>query len=239
MENFVITEHNGLRYLENTNLNVLRLRHGFCDKSLDFKKSLRQLNVRKFCQLFNVQELNLLEQCHSNKYISVKSDNSHVGEINSDAFIIEDRYSLKNIAYGVLSADCLPIILLSSHVLAIIHSGWRGLANGILIEVIDKMRQLAELNELCAVIGPAAGSDSYEVGEDVISLLGENAVFKPISADKYLLSLSETAHVILKNNFKKSLDFTASNICVIKDSSYFSYRRQGEDSGRNLTFVIL
>src|ERR1019366_5192717 len=67
----------------------------------------------------------------------------------------------------VLTADCLAIAVAGGGALAILHAGWRGLAEGVLDEGVGAVRELAHYGPLEAAIGPGAGRCCYEVGEEV------------------------------------------------------------------------
>jgi YfiH family protein len=71
------------------------------------------------------------------------------------------------IAPIVLTADCLPIVVAGEGAVAVLHAGWRGLADGVIAEGITALRDLVGAAELAAAIGPGAGSCCYEVGEEV------------------------------------------------------------------------
>jgi YfiH family protein len=66
-----------------------------------------------------------------------------------------------------MSADCLPIAIARTGVerraLAVLHAGWRGLAEGIVQAGVEALG----LGETAAVIGPAIGPCCYEVGAEV------------------------------------------------------------------------
>lgn len=72
-----------------------------------------------------------------------------------------------NVICAVLTADCLPILICNQqgNLVAAIHAGWRGLAEGI-IETSVKMFN-GNNHELLAWLGPAIGADAYEVGDEV------------------------------------------------------------------------
>jgi YfiH family protein len=71
------------------------------------------------------------------------------------------------IAPIVLTADCLPIAIAGGGALAMLHAGWRGLADGVIAEGVRVVRELAGETPLSAAIGPGAGGCCYEVGEEV------------------------------------------------------------------------
>jgi polyphenol oxidase len=71
------------------------------------------------------------------------------------------------IAPMVLVADCLPIALAGDGAVAMLHAGWRGLADGIIREGVGAVRELGGVGQLTAAIGPGAGVCCYEVGPEV------------------------------------------------------------------------
>lgn len=70
---------------------------------------------------------------------------------------------------AILTADCLPVLLCSEDGAAIgaAHAGWRGLATGVLEATVQAMP--VPPARLMAWLGPAAGPQAYEVGDEVRS----------------------------------------------------------------------
>jgi YfiH family protein len=65
-----------------------------------------------------------------------------------------------------MSADCLPVAIARTEgprALAVLHAGWRGLAEGVVAAGVEQLGQGAK----AAVIGPAIGPCCYEVGREV------------------------------------------------------------------------
>ncbi|HEU5357900.1 MAG TPA: polyphenol oxidase family protein [Gemmatimonadales bacterium] len=79
----------------------------------------------------------------------------------------------------VTVADCIPIYLLEPRkkVLALLHSGWRGTAGGILGKGLDLLRQRAgvEPRDLVMHLGVGICGKCYEVGAEVIEGVGLRA----------------------------------------------------------------
>jgi YfiH family protein len=72
-----------------------------------------------------------------------------------------------------MSADCLPIAVVRTEgprSLAVLHAGWRGLAEGVVAEGVKALSGGA----LAAVIGPAIGPCCYEVGPEVSKLFDDD-----------------------------------------------------------------
>jgi polyphenol oxidase len=76
-----------------------------------------------------------------------------------------------------MSADCLPIAIArtngSRRALAVLHAGWRGLAEGVISEGANALRDDAT-HTLAAIVGPAIGPCCYEVGPEVSRLFDDD-----------------------------------------------------------------
>jgi hypothetical protein len=71
------------------------------------------------------------------------------------------------LALGILTADCAPVLLAdaSAGIVAAAHAGWKGAKAGVIEAVVGAMIRLgADPANIVAVVGPAIGQDSYEVG---------------------------------------------------------------------------
>lgn len=80
-----------------------------------------------------------------------------------------------NVAALVLTADCLPVALIAENAVAMLHAGWRGLADGVLENGVHAIRELGGDGAIQAAIGPGAGGCCYEVGADVGAAFGVGA----------------------------------------------------------------
>ena len=143
------------------------------------------------------------------------------------------------------SADC-PLVLLvepDRRILGTAHASWRGSVAGITTELVRQLRTQFDVDssKLVAAICPCAGPDEYEVGEEVrriaIARLGDVAAeFFPQKGGRLHFDMRGA-------NIRQLLDagIQADHICVaaestIGDDRFFSYRREGADTGR---FVLL
>lgn len=73
----------------------------------------------------------------------------------------------RGVVCAVLTADCLPLLLCdeAGTVVAAVHAGWRGLADGVIEAAVATMQVPGE--RLLAWLGPAIGPDHFEVGDEV------------------------------------------------------------------------
>ena len=82
-------------------------------------------------------------QTHSNKVVIINSKNKNSIKFKSDALIT----NIKGIALGVVTADCVPIILfdVNNQIIGCIHAGWKGAISGIIENTIKKFKKLSRI----------------------------------------------------------------------------------------------
>ena len=169
-----------------------------------------------------------INQTHSNVSIDADSISSIV---DADA-----SYSKKlGTVCGVLTADCLPVFVTNKDgtAVGIAHAGWRGLVGGVIESLIESFKCNTE--DLIVHLGPAISQLSFEVGEEVKSqYLAKNQNFDSCFVffnDKHYLDLYDAARVVLEGFGISSI--SGGDRCTYNEKSqYFSYRRDGEKSGR-------
>jgi YfiH family protein len=116
---------------------------------------------------FGIEPANLLScyQVHSPTVITVTEPWKPEDRPQADAMVT----SVKNIALGVLTADCVPVLLadVRAGVIGAVHAGWRGALSGVLENTLDAMEKLgAHKPAIHAGIGPCIWQNSYEVGPE-------------------------------------------------------------------------
>ncbi len=107
----------------------------------------------------NANDLFLMNQVHGNNVI-VADNIDFKKQPEADASITAQ----KNIALGVLTADCIPVLFASDDgiVVGAAHCGWRSAKLNIITNV-RKMMENKGATKIKAIIGPAIAQKSYEV----------------------------------------------------------------------------
>ena len=146
---------------------------------------------------------------------------------------------------AVLVADCLPVLLCNraGSVVGVIHAGWRGLAAGVIERTVISMG--SQQTPLLAWLGPAIGSNHYEVGDDVYQPFiqhDQNAALAFARhahgkwlADLYLLARQRLAQAGVTEVYGGSE-------CTFSDPArFFSHRRDGNagNTGRMAGLIWL
>jgi polyphenol oxidase len=182
---------------------------------------------------FNENEIAYQYQIHSD-IVTVTESAGNCGE--SDALIT----SGKNLLLVLTIADCTPILIydFKNHVIAAVHSGWRGAENQILKKTLFRMNELFNTkgDDLIVYLGPSVSQINYEVSEDVAKLFNKKyiqnynrSLFLDVASVNYDLLID--FHV-KKNNIQKSV------LCTYQLKGLLhSYRRDGNKSGRSLAVI--
>jgi len=140
----------------------------------------------------------------------------------------------------VMTADCLPVLLCDTQgsVVAAVHAGWKGMAEGILEETVQAM-DIAPQN-LMAWFGPAISQEAFEVGDDVRNIFLRTDskaahAFIPGGSGKWFADLYLLARMRL--NVLGVNQISGGDCCTYQGSNhFFSYRRDGV-TGRMGTFI--
>ena len=210
--------------------------------SKDSKKAVsRNLNFVSKKMRVKRNKLVLMHQTHSNKVVEIKQTNLNK-KITADAMITK----LKGIALGVLTADCVPIILydLKNDIVGCIHAGWRGAFLNIIKNTINKIKKINSDNQIYASIGPCLGQKNYEVDlkfyKKFINDSSKNKkYFRNKNNKKKLFNLRKYVSDKLIQ-LKVKVDHVKRDTYAEK-SNFFSYRRsfklRQKDYGRCISIV--
>lgn len=120
-----------------------------------------QKNIDTIKDEFSAQELVILKQVHGSKILDADSINYQSQE-EADGSVTTKN----NIALGILTADCVPILLACSSgaIIGAAHCGWKSAKNNIITQLHNKMKQKGA-KQIKALIGPSIQQKSYEVDE--------------------------------------------------------------------------
>ena len=192
------------------------------------------------------ESLITLNQKHSNHVIFFENEKSIKNKLSGDAIVTK----IKNVAIGILAADCAPILLYEpkKKIIGCIHSGWKGAFNGVVKNTVKKFKELnSDLNELIAVIGPCIKKESYEVKIDFYNrFTNQNPrnkyFFEKTNDNKFFFDLrafinDEISNLGIKNVENIEIDTFS------KRDFFYSYRRscveKEKDYGRCISVILM
>jgi YfiH family protein len=147
------------------------------------------------------------------------------------------------VACGVRTADCVPVLLAdpTTGLVGAAHAGWRGAAAGVVGKTIEAMRRAGASGTLLAAIGPHISVRAFEVSEDVASELAlaskDPGVVERSYGTKPHVDLRRLLHAQLHELGVSSVDDVLG--CTVNEPErFFSYRRDGQMSGRHLSAIV-
>ena len=182
-------------------------------------------------------------QVHKTRIVTVTRHTSKDELMETDSLITNE----KRLCIAVMSADCVPILLVDTRNNAIgcVHSGWRGTVAKILEKTLKEMQSQFGTtgDDLRCAIGPSVSQDSYEVGEEVVQAVRnafgtENKLLSPQVNGKAKLDLwKANLQQLLEFGVKKS-NVEISRLCSVKHNNHFFSARKG-DTGRFAAGIML
>jgi len=159
-------------------------------------------------------------------------------EVAADAAVT----STPGTVLAILTADCLPVVLAArdGSEVAAAHAGWRGLADGVLEATVAAMTTPA--HDAVAWLGPAAGPDAYEIGEDVFEAFVPRdpraaAAFVPTRPGHWRVDLYALAKLRLVDAGISVGSIHGGGLCTISEPSRFFSHRRDQRSGRMATLA--
>ena len=185
----------------------------------------------------------LLNQIHSNKIYFMKKMSKK--RLIGDGLIT----NTKNLAIGILTADCVPILLFDpkKNIIGALHAGWKGAYKMIGKKMINYFKKKgSKLTDIIAVIGPCISQENYEIKNDFkLNFLKQNS-----ENMKHFKIVKNKVYFDLRGYIFKQLKNTGiQNIEIIKKdtfnpkNNFFSARRslkkKNNDYGRNISIIMI
>jgi YfiH family protein len=172
---------------------------------------------------FDVGRLAQVRQVHGATVLDAPPGCSGVqGE--ADGLVARDP----GVVLGILTADCVPVLLEGEHGVAALHAGWRGLVAGVLEQGVRRVGPVR-----AAWVGPSIHACCYEVGDDVTEAFERAGL--PVVDERHV-GPADAARAALQRCGVGNL--AVATECTSCDRNYFSYRRDGT-TGRQGSFIAL
>ncbi len=192
----------------------------------------------------NTSQLVFPKQTHSSNIFKIQDKPEH--ELHDvDALVT----NVPGFCLCVQTADCVPIFLVDpiKKVIGVAHSGWRGTVKKIVSKCLGKMVIEYNCNPvvMMAVIGPSISPAIYEVGNDVASkvqmhLPSPEKLLQPKGDKKWYFDLWAANKNQLIESGLTLENIEISGKCTYSSpNNFFSARRDGADTGRMVSGIML
>jgi hypothetical protein len=180
-----------------------------------FKNS--KFSYKLFLEKPDLKHMIHVHQVHSHKVVHYQNEKS-LDHIQADG--IRFKYKpTKEMNFAIKTADCLCICLVAKESAAILHAGWRGLANPIV-----QSQELENFHPLEAFISCHISKDTFEVSEDFKDNFPSSSHLFSKVEDKCYFDLEAEAKTQLLNRWP-DIHITSSKHCTYKNTDLHSYRR--------------
>jgi len=194
------------------------------------------------------EKLVTVKQVHGTDILVIDEPNedvSHFLGIEGDAIITNKP----SIMIGVCVADCAPILLLDQEkqIIAAVHAGWQGTASKLVTKTVTGMKSLfgCNPNKIQAVIGPCIGKCCYEVDAPVRQAFIQSGLAWDTCTEQsgdgsWGLDIAAANRDLLIEAGVPATQIQVSGMCVCCHRElFFSYRRDGAETGRQMGFIML
>jgi len=187
-------------------------------------------------------------QVHGTDLLVIDSPNpefSHFLKLECDGIVTNQP----GLMIAVCVADCVPVLLHDpvQKVVAALHAGWQGTVANIAGKGIEAMVSIFSSNpkDIRAAIGPAIAPCCYEVDapvRDAFKKAGAawDLFAQPGAEGKWQLDLPAANRKQLMDAGLGADQIEVEGLCVsCTQELFFSYRRDGGDTGRQAGFIML
>ncbi|MEK6760078.1 MAG: peptidoglycan editing factor PgeF [Deltaproteobacteria bacterium] len=217
----------------------------FDPRDTDTSQNIRE-NIRRISRAFNIkgERLVTVNQVHGGSVHLVTEKNLGITPPDADAIIT----NLKSIPIGIMTADCLPILIYDpvNHAIGAAHGGWKGTALGVAMRTLEAMEASfgTRAKDVSVALGPHIGPCCYHVKENVIDefekAFGDTSAYVKKTEGGFTLDLSGATFAQLTEAGVAPGNITALCPCTAcNNNDFFSYRKDGGRTGRQLSFITL
>lgn len=211
-------EDGSMKFVENSNLN-----------SENREKFFRMIGINK-------NKVTTANQVHGGKAEEVSYSNL-INIPEADALVTRE----KDIYLSISIADCIPVFFYEpqSRIVSIAHAGWRGIADDIIINTVNKIFDLGgNIKKINVALGPGINECHFEVNEEVVNKFKNYKEFISERNDKIFLDLRSVIKKQLNDMGVSPENIKDNNECTYCSNRLFSYRRDKPEVVQAMRAVI-
>ena len=159
---------------------------------------------------------------------------SALGTQHSSLGTCDALWTEEPLALAIKGADCIPLSLIDekNHVIANVHSGWRGTVQNIAAATLDVVP--LDPKSTTAWIGPSIRVCCFEVGEEVAEQFDVRYVHRDRGPKPHVDAAAVVADVLRSRGIERVID---TGLCTRCEGSIFHSYRRDKRGGRNLAIV--
>lgn len=198
-------------------------------------------HIQVLCAQTNFPKPHQVIQAHKAEVLHC-SGLGHMHQQEADILLATERGA----ALAIRTADCVPILLADQQagVIAAVHAGWKGTVAQAAFKAVQAMCKYgANAEHIVASLGPYIGPCCFEVGLDIANRLDDTCQQKA-SFERDGACFVDLASVNQQQLLWAGVQFENIEVsphCTMchTDPSYYSFRRDNGDTGRQLSMIML
>lgn len=178
----------------------------------------KELPVGSFKVFDNKPQLDNLIHVHQTHSAEIEVfSGSDISHIKSDGILIySENIKLNN--FAIKTADCIPAVIIGKKGFSVIHAGWMGVRDEILINPL-----LKTIDPYYCFFGPSIHKNNFEVKEDFYQHFPKDEFYSEHNK-KLFYDLHGKAKNQMTSEFP-GLEVEDSGECTFQKDFYNSYRR--------------
>jgi len=199
-------------------------------------------NIDKIKRALHIDKIYAPVQVHGDNVCVITPENrTYVTDTECDALITDE----KGYAIAVRAADCVTSVIAcpDKKVIAAVHTGWRGVANKLILKtamiMINEFRCSPE--HMLVSMSPAIAPKSFAVGPDVYEILRKDPLFARIFKEKKIgitMNMWQgNKNLLLSCGVKEENIFINEMDTFTHSKMFYSYRRDGKETGRMMYLI--
>jgi len=199
-------------------------------------------NRRRAAKALGVKpsEIFVMSQVHgkAHAWVGPETDALSLAAQEGDIVLTE-----RGVAAAIRTADCVPVLIACADrgLVAACHAGWKGCVIGAIPEAVRAMRELGA-TRLVAAVGPHISRAAFEIEADVAAQLVAASPDPNIIDERngrLFGNLRKMAHAQLVSvGLRPDAIDDVLGCTVFDEAQFFSFRRDGERSGRMLSAIV-
>lgn len=222
--------------------NITSVAHGFSTRMLGDARSETIRAEMMRTQGLEDRVVSRGKQVHGAHVEIITSETSSYVD-NTDALVT----STEGITLGVVTADCVPIILLDpqQHIAGAIHAGWKGIVAGVIEQTIRVMhKEGADPSRILVSIGPHISACCYSVPFERARQFSDMFLNETVAVQKgteWYVDIGKASRIMLmKSGISESHIDAVAPCTSCRNDQFYSYRKDSKDTfGEMLAFISL
>ena len=206
----------------------------FTDRSIDLSTAAVDHTLAEVASAAEVDAVATMHQVHGSDVVWVDVAGT---QPDADALLTD----VVGLGLLVRVADCVPVVLAvpDEQLVGVVHCGRQGLVAGVVPAAIESLRERGA-TRIEAWVGPRVCGRCYELPADMAAAVAD-AVPEAKSTTSWGTPAADLgAGVVAQLSARDVIVHDVGvDLCTIEDERFFSYRREGEASGRFAAFAVL